>query len=146
VTQPSAGEADPSLRRVQRDSAVIAVAAAVLALVVQRGRAEGALGVLAGAALMGFSYTAIKGGVTALLHRAAAATEAPPGERVSRARVAWVLARFIGRYLLIGLAAWAVLVPLRAHPLGLFAGVTVPVLAIAVEAVRLANRPSGRPS
>ena len=144
--RPPAGEADPSLRRVQRDSAVIAVAAAALALVIQRGRAEGALGVLAGAALMGVSYAAIKGGVTALLHRAAASTESAPAPRVSRRRVAWVLFRFIGRYLVIGVAAWAVLVPLKAHPLGLVAGVTVPVLAIAIEAVRLAKGPPWRPS
>ena len=146
MTRPPAGEADPSLRRVQRDSAVIAVAAAALALVIQRGRAEGALGVLAGAALMAFSYTAIKGGVTTLLQRAAATTETAPAARVSRGRVAWALFRFIGRYLVIGVAAWAALVPLRAHPLGLVAGVTVPVLAIAIEAVRLAKGPSGRPS
>jgi len=139
-----AGEFDPSLRRVQRDSAVIAVAAAAAALLVQRGRVEGALGVLAGAALMGFSYTAIKGGVTALLQRAVAAGQASPDDRVSSVRVAWVLLKFIGRYLLAGVVAWAVLVPLRAHPLGLFAGVTVPVLAIGIEAVRLARRPSKR--
>ena len=139
-----AGELDPSLRRVQRDSAVVAVAAAALALAIQRGRPEGALGVLAGAGLMGFSYAAIRGGVTALLRRAAAASQTGPGERVSRARVAWILAGFIGRYLVVGVVAWAVLVPLRAHPLGLFAGVTVPVLAIGLEAVRLARAPSGR--
>jgi hypothetical protein len=144
VTRPSSGESDPSLRRVQRDSAVIAVAAAALALAVQRGRPEGALGVLAGAALMGISYAAIKGGVTALVQRAAAAGQAGPGERVSKARVAWVLAKFIGRYLVIGIAAWAVLVPLKAQPLGLFAGVTVPVLAIGLEAVRLAKSPTRR--
>ena len=141
------GEPDPSLRRVQRDSAVIAVAAAVLALFVQRGRTEGALGVLAGAALMGFSYAAIKGGVTALVQRAAATGEAAPGERVSRVRMAWMLCKFIGRYLVAGVVAWVVLVPLGAHPLGLFAGVTVPVLGVGIEAVRLvrAKRPSGAP-
>ena len=143
MRQP-AGEIDPSLRRVQRDSVVIAVAAAALALAIQRGRPEGALGVLAGAGLMGFSYTAIKGGVTALLQRAATTSRATSGERVSKARVAWLLARVIGRYLVVGAVAWAVLVPLRANPLGLFAGVTVPVLAIGIEAVRLARAPSGR--
>ena len=56
--------------------------------------------------------------------------------------MAWTLAKFIGRYLVIGAAAWAVLVPLRAHPLGLFAGVTAPVAAIAIEAVRLALGPA----
>ena len=113
----------------------------------QGGRPEGALGVLAGAGLMGFSYAAIKGGVTAVLKRAAAASPDEPGERRSKARAAWLLARFIGRYLVVGTVAWAVLVPLRAHPLGLFAGVTVPVVAIGIEAVRLAlasSRPRGR--
>jgi hypothetical protein len=110
----------------------------------QGGRPEGALGVLAGAGLMGFSYAAIKGGVTALLKRAATASPDQPGDRLSKARVAWLLARFIGRYLVVGIVAWAVLVPLRAHPLGLFAGVTVPVVAIGIEAVRLALASSRR--
>jgi hypothetical protein len=137
-----AGETDPSLRRVQRDSAVIALVAALLALGIERGRPAGALGVLAGAGLMGFSYAAIRGGVTALLQRAGAGSRAAAGERMSRGQMAWMLARVIGRYLFVGIAAWAVLVPLRAHPLGLLAGVTVPVLAIGIEAVRLARAPS----
>lgn len=138
-------ETDPSLRRIQRDSAIIAVAAAALALVLQRGRPGGALGVLAGAALMALSYRAIGGAVTAVVKKAAEpAGTAPPAAAVSRRRVAWAMVTFIGRYLLVGLAAWAVLVPLRAHPLGLFAGVTVPVLAIGIEAVRLARFPAGR--
>jgi Flp pilus assembly protein TadB len=89
---------------------------------------------------MGFSYAAIKGGVTALLQRAEAAGRAEPGDHHPKARVARLLARFIGRYLVVGVVAWAVLVPLKAHPLGLFAGVTVPVLAIGIEAVRLNRR------
>ena len=106
---------------------------------------EGALGVLAGAALMAVSYAAIKGGVTALLHRAAAAIEAPPADASPAARVAWAPSRFIARYLRHRpLLAWAILVPLRAHPLGLFAGVTAPVLAIAIEACPAGQRPSGR--
>ena len=133
-------EADPSLRRVQRDAAVIAVAGAVIALLIQRGRAEGAIGVLAGAALMGVSYAAIKNGVTALVQRASAVGEATTGARVSGGQGAWLLFKVMGRYLVIGVAAWAVLVPLKAHPLGLFAGVSVPVLAIGIEAVRLVRR------
>lgn len=136
------GESDPSLRRVQRDSAVIALAAAAVALVMEGGRPQGALGVLAGAGLMAFSFAAIKGGVTALLHRAAAAGHAEPGDRPPEVRVGGLLARFVGRYLVVGVVAWVVLVPLRAHPLGVFAGVTAPVLAIGIEAVRLNRRTS----
>ncbi len=141
-----ASEPDPSLRRVQRDSAIIAAAAVALALALQEGRPEGALGILAGAGLMGVSYAAIKGGVTALVQGTVEAGRGAPGGGVSRSRVAWILVKFIGRYFVIGLAAWAVLVPLRAHPLGLFAGVTVPVLAIGIEAIRLARAPAGRSS
>jgi len=46
----------------------------------------------------------------------------------------------MARYGVIALLAWVVLVPLRAHPLGVFAGVTAPVLAIGIEALRLAAR------
>jgi hypothetical protein len=141
MTPAASVETDPTLRRVQRDSAVIAAAFAALALLLQRGRLEGALGVLAGAALMLVSYSAIKGGVNAIVRKAGA----PPGGeatgvRVSKLRMAWAMLRFVGRYLVIGVAAWAVLVPLRAHPVGLFAGVSVPVLAIGIEAIRLVRR------
>ncbi len=116
--------------------------AAAAALVLQRGRPDGALGVVAGAALMAFSYRAISGGVTAIVRRAAGASQASPGTAVSRGRVIWTLVTFVGRYVVIAVAAWAVLVPLRAHPLGLFAGVSVPVAAIGIEALRLQRRPS----
>jgi hypothetical protein len=139
------GDADASLRRVERDAAVMAVAAAAAALAIQRGRLDGALGVLAGAGLMGFSYAAIKGGVTAILSRAASPADGErAGNRVPKGRLAWLAARFVGRYLVIGLAAWAVLVPLRAHPVGLFVGVTVPIAAIGLEALRLSRGPSRR--
>ena len=125
-------EPDASLRRVQRDAAIICVALAVVAVVVMRGRPGGALGVLAGGALMAVSYTAIKGGVDAALGR--------KGERAASSAAAWASFRFIARYLVIAVLAWAILVPLHAHPLGVFAGVTAPVLAIGVEALRLARR------
>lgn len=134
------GDADASLRRVERDAAVLTAVAAAAAVAIQGGRLDGALGVVAGAGLMGVSYGAIKAGVTAVVARAAsAAGRESAGSRVSKSRLAWLAARFVGRYLVIGLAAWAVLVPLRAHPVGLFAGVTVPIAAIGLEAVRLAR-------
>jgi len=138
------GDADPSLRRIQRDSAVMAIGAAVLALVLQRGRPDGALGVLAGAALMGFSYRAIGGGVDAIVRKASGQKEAAPGTLGRKRGVVWALVTFIGRYLVIGLAGWVVLVPLHANPLSLFAGVSVPVLAIGIEAARLVRTTSGR--
>jgi hypothetical protein len=138
------GDADPSLRRIQRDSAVIAIGTAVLALALRRGRPDGALGVVAGAALMGFSYRVISGGVSAIVRKASTPGTTSPGAAALKGRAVWAFVKFIGRYLVIGLAAWVVLVPLRAHPLGLFAGVSVPVLAIGLEAIRLVRTTSRR--
>jgi ABC-type polysaccharide/polyol phosphate export permease len=138
------GEADPSLRRIQRDSAVIAIGTAVLTLAMQRGRPDGALGVLAGAALMAFSYRAIRGGVNAIVRKASTPGTTSPGAAAPKGRAVWAFVKFIGRYLVIGLAGWVVLVPLRAHPLGLFVGVSVPVLAIGLETIRLVRTTSRR--
>lgn len=131
-------ETDRSLRRVQRDAAIICGLMAASALIAQRGRADGALGVLAGAALMALSYVAIKGSVDAVVHRTSA--RAADGD-VSGRGVVWVTIKFIGRYGLLALGAWLVLVPLHANPLGVFAGVSALVFAIAIESVRL-NRTS----
>jgi hypothetical protein len=139
------GDADPSLRRIQRDSALIAIGTAVLALAVQRGRPDGALGVLAGAALMAFSYRAVRAGVDAIVRKASGQGHAAPGAPVRKGGVVWALAKFIGRYLVIGFGGWVALVPLHANPLGLFAGVSVPVLAIGIEAVRLVRTPRTGP-
>ena len=136
-------EPDPSLRRIQRDAAIICGVLAIAALAIQRGRPDGALGVVAGGALMAFSYRAIKGGVDALVRKSAGAAPVDESAYVSKGAVAWALFKFIGRYAVIGLSAWAVLVPLRAHPIGLFAGVTVPVIAIGIEAVRLVRHRGG---
>jgi hypothetical protein len=144
VMWPGRGEADPSLRRVERDATRMTIACAAAALVIRGGRPDGALGVLAGAGLMAFSYAAIKGGVTAIASRAAEAGDGGPGSRVGTGRLAWLAARFIGRYLVIGLAAWFVLVRFQAHPIGLFVGVTVPIAAIGLEAFRLFRGSSRR--
>jgi hypothetical protein len=135
-TTPSP-EPDASLRRIRRDAAIICVATAVLALLLLGGRPAGALGVLAGGALMAVSYAAIRGTVDASLRRSAASLD--QAQAASRA-AAWAAFRFIARYGAIAVLAWAVLVPLRVHPLGVFAGITAPVLAVGIEAIRLARR------
>ena len=115
--------------------------AALASLAWEHGRPEGALGVLAGAGMMAFSYSIIRGGVDTLSRRALARTGAAEGvEPPGVARVAWMLTKYVTRYGVLALAAWAVLVPLRASPVWLFVGVTVPVAAIAIEAVRLNRR------
>jgi hypothetical protein len=135
-------EPDASLRRVRRDAVVICLASAASALVAAGGRPDGALGVLAGGALMAVSYSAIRVGVDAALRKASPRAEGEPAAAaVSASRAAgWAAFRFVARYGIIAVLAWVVLVPLRAHPLGVFAGVTAPVLAIGVEAVRLVRR------
>lgn len=141
---PGRHEPDASLRRIERDSAVIAGAAALAALVILRGRLDGALGVLGGGALMAFGYRAIKSGVDAIVTRAAPGPDAAGREpsRAARRAMVWTLAKLIGRYAVMAVVAWIVLVPLGAHPLGVVAGVTTPVLAIAIEGVRLSRRAS----
>lgn len=95
---------------------------------------------IAGGALMAYSHRAITGGVDAIVRKTVAAAPVDGTRPVSTRSVSWPILKFIARYLVIAVAAWAVLVPLRADPLGLFAGVTVPVVAIAIEAVRLLPR------
>jgi hypothetical protein len=84
--------------------------------------------VLAGGLLIATSYWSIKAGVSGLMPRDDALA------RVPRARIAFQLA---GRYALLGLMAYVMIVRLRLHPLGLLAGASSIVAAVTVEAVRV---------
>jgi hypothetical protein len=132
-------ESDVSLRRIERDSVVACVAMPARAVVFERGGLGGALGVAGGGALMAFSYRAIRAGVDAMVYRADLAGSAAPPPH-GRSGVMWPTARFILRYAVVGMAAWVLLVPLHANPVGIIAGVTAPVVALAIEAVRLQRR------
>jgi hypothetical protein len=138
---PAHVEHDPALRRIVRHSAVVAAVVAIGALVLDGGRPEGALGVLAGTGLMAFSYRVIRQSVDA---RAKRALVGGGGQTQTRgpglAGAAWVLTKYVTRYGVIAVAAWVVLVSLHASPVWVFAGVSVPVAAIAIEAV-LTRRP-----
>ncbi len=121
-------ETDPMLRRFERNQVAAAVCMATVALLLRRWNV--ALGVACGAALMTYSYRAIKGGID-LLVPASAASKPPTTAR------RWVLAaKFVGRYALLALAAYVMLAYLHAHPVGLLLGVASPVVAVAVEALR----------
>jgi hypothetical protein len=133
-------EPDLSLRRVERDAAIACATMAVIALALQRGAVSGALGVAGGGALMAFSFRAIRGGVDAMVGRVAPA-QGDGQARPQAGRIGWAVLRFVLRYVVIGVAAWVLLAKLRAHPVGLIAGVTAPVVALTVEAVRLQRRP-----
>jgi len=132
-------ERDVSLRRIERDSAMACLVMAAAAVVVQWGGLSGALGVVGGGALMAFSYRAIRAGVDSMVVRMTPADGAarPSGGRVS---AAWPILRFVLRFGVTGLAGWLLLVPLRAHPVGVVVGVSTPVVAMAIEAIRLLRR------
>jgi hypothetical protein len=137
---------DPWLRRFEKDTLLASLVMAGLALVVRAGNPDAALGVLGGGLLGAFSYWAIKGGVDAALGSAAlsapgggAMAKAPRSGRLLAARVLSV-AKFIGRYALLAVAAYVMLTRLRLHPVGLLVGVSAPVVAAAVLAARMAAR------
>ncbi len=62
-----AAEPDRAVRLFERDAAIACVAMAAVALALERGRPDGAAGVLAGGALAGLSYWALKGVVGAVV-------------------------------------------------------------------------------
>ena len=138
---------DPWLRRFEKDAFLACLAMAGAALVVRTGNPDAALGVLGGGALGAFSYWAIQGGVDALLASAAGpapGAEMPPASDPKRrlplgARML-AMAKFIGRYALLAVAAYVMLTRLRLHPVGMLVGVSAPVVAAAVLAVRIAVR------
>ncbi len=134
-----AREADPMLRRFERNQVIACLVMAAVAAAA--GRLDVALGVVGGGALMTFSYRAIKGGVDAIVAPRGSAPNAmvPPRDpRPPRPRRrAVVLARFAGRYALLALAAYVMLACLHTHPVGLLIGAASPVVAAAAEAVRV---------
>ena len=122
------GEPDRFLRQFERDGAIACVAMAAIALVVERGRPDGAAGVLAGGALSALSYWAIKCGVDVVL---------TGGRRV------WLALKFLTRYALLAVGAYVMLACFRVHPVGLLAGATAPFVAAAVQVMRSSRASSG---
>ncbi len=120
------------LRRFERNQvftcALMAVAAALFL------RFDVAAGVVGGGLLMAIGYGAIKSAADMLVPRGGAV----PGRGANRQR-AWTMAKFLGRYALLALGAYVMLVRLRMHPVGLLLGVSSPVLAAVVELVRMAR-------
>ena len=95
-----------------------------------------ALGVLGGGIIAALSYWTLASSVTALTTSLAGragedAAPAPPR------RTGWTLVKAGSRYALLALLAYVMIARLRLHPLGLLAGVSSVVAAIAIEAVRL---------
>jgi hypothetical protein len=123
---------DALLRRVERTAILFCVAMTVAALAIAKGSPGPGIAVLAGGLLIGLSYWSIKSGVSNLVDAVAAGGEGKT--RAPRRRIALQLA---GRYALLGLVAYVMIVRLRLHPLGLLAGASSIVAAVTVEAVRV---------
>lgn len=152
-----ASEPDRLLKQFERDGVVACLAMAAIALAVERGRPDGAAGVLAGGALTVLSYLAIKGGVTALLDavsKAGPLTDAggakegrsapAAGPAPAAGRRAWLMVKFLGRYALLAVVAYVMLACFRVHPVGLLAGATAPFVAAVMHVMRSSRASSRR--
>lgn len=120
------------LRRIGRTALVVCAGMTMLALFVSPSPLMSALAVMGGGMIAGVSYRAIQSGVTALVDRV---TGAPSPSR-SRPAVRWVVMKLTARYALLGFVAYVMIARLRLPPLGLLAGASSIVAAVAVEAVR----------
>lgn len=124
-------EVDALLRRVERTAVVVSLVFTGVALLVTRGRLLPAVGVAGGALLALVSYRMIVSSAGGL---AEALAPADPRERRSPAGAA---VRMAGRYALLALLAYVMIARLRLPPLGLLAGASSVVAAVALEAVRV---------
>ena len=139
-------DADPLLRRPERNALAACLLMAVAALVLARGEPRAALGVLGGGLLVAVSYRSIGAGVGGLVDLLAGPSR--PGEggspgAVPRApRAGRTVLLMAARYALLALLAYAMIARLRLHPIGLLAGASSVVAAAAFEAVRQITKKS----
>lgn len=124
------GDADPFLRRLERNSLLACGAMAVVAALIRPGDVRVPLGVLAGGVLAAVSYRGIKAGIDALLGSAVRR----PGERGPG--ILWPLVKFFTRYAILAVAAYVMLARLRLPPWAVAAGASSLVVAVAIAAVR----------
>lgn len=103
-----------------------------------------ALGVLGGGLLSAVSYRTIVSSVTAMTARLAPpdASGAAPAERPGRA---WTLFKAASRYALLALLAYVMIARLRLPPLGVLAGASSVVAAVALEIVHVVRAKAERP-
>lgn len=122
----------PFIARVERDALLVCVVLAGLAAFWPGGGWRLAGAVLAGGALAGYGYLAMKGLVEAL----------GPGGRYR-----WALVKFFTRHAILAVAAYGMLARLRLDPLAVIAGASSLVVAITIAAARTLGpvRRSGDP-
>jgi hypothetical protein len=133
-------EPDLHLRRIERRALWVSALTIILAAA-SGGGTRAVLGVIAGAAIVAMSYTAIRAGVDAMVTSVATSAAAATRATTSWAAV-WRLVKFITRFAILGLIAYVMMVRLRAHPIWMLLGASSLVAAAALEAVRA---PRARP-
>ena len=103
-----------------------------------------ALGVLGGGLLSAVSYRTIASSVTALTDRLTSgdASGAAPAKRPGRA---WTLFKAASRYALLALLAYVMIARLRLPPLGVLAGASSVVAAVALEIIHVVRAKAERP-
>jgi ATP synthase I chain len=114
-----------AIRRILRNIAVLGVLS--IAPVAWRFGANVTAGFALGAAVSWFNFYSLSRAVQALADRIV--------EKHSRERGGAVVLRFLGRYLLIGVAAYVIFTRWSGASRGLLAGLCLPVAAMLVEAV-----------
>ena len=140
-------DADPLIRRLERDAAIWCGVATVAALALRPDRLGIAAGVAGGGLLALASLVAIRSSVDTIMGRivpppaadAAADAGAPPEAPPARAG-AGLAVKLAGRYALLGLAAYVMIVRLRLHAVGVLIGASSLVAAASFEAVRVLRR------
>jgi hypothetical protein len=98
------------------------------------------LGIMGGGLLIGLSYWAIRGTIDALIARAGgvsrAGGDAAAGAETPAKPPRLQLVKFFTRHAMLALAAYGMMVRLHLDPVGLLAGVSSLVIAVAVEVLR----------
>ena len=130
---PGAAETDPVIRRLERGALVWCGLAAAAALAVRWDDPSIAAGVLGGGILTFVSLFAIRGSIDAVLRLAAPAA---PGDAAPARAGAGTAVKLAGRYALLGLAAYVMIVRLRLHAVGVLIGASSLVAAATFEALR----------
>jgi hypothetical protein len=125
-------ETDPLLRRVGRTAVMVCALMAAVALMFSPSHFPSALAVIGGGLIAGASYLAIQSGVSAFVDRLIVSGTPP-----RRPALRWAVTKLTLRYALLGFGAYVMIARLRLPPLGLLAGASSIVAAVAVEAVRL---------
>jgi len=136
-------DADPLIRRLERDAAIWCGVATAGALALRPDRWDVAAGVAGGGLLALASLVAIRSSVDTILGRIvpppAADAGAPQAAPPTRAG-AGLAVKLAGRYALLGLAAYVMIVRLRLHAVGVLIGASSLVAAASFEAVRVLRR------